>query len=224
MLGLLTISTLTLVSIALSTLFLYFLELYSAFQAQKHPWYFLSPLLPWRGNLSLTTHPVSVPLPLGPQIPFLTGSLLNPLSPTSITHRCILSCPNTCHFWKKSRVACSSGPPLLPQTLSSTPSSPLLTLTSPIWCMAQGKLFIWSRKARSSARVICRPAILWGLWSFTCSFKSSPVPSLHLCTKAQHLSSYMPTLTSHTSQFSANAQVRGRVLRYMHVHMMREKN
>ena len=46
LLGLLTICTLTLVSTALSILFLYLLELYSAFQAHKHPYYFLSLLLP----------------------------------------------------------------------------------------------------------------------------------------------------------------------------------
>lgn len=69
-------------------------------------------------------------------------------------------------------------------------SPPLLTLTSPIWCMAQGRLFIWPRKARSSARVICRPATLSGLWSFMCEISDpNPGPSFHLC--PNHSSPYL---------------------------------
>lgn len=67
---------------------------------------------------------------------------------------------------------------------------PLLTLTSPIWCMAQGRLFIWPKKSRSSARVICRPAALSGLWSFMYEISDpNPGPSFHVC--QNHSSPYV---------------------------------
>lgn len=67
---------------------------------------------------------------------------------------------------------------------------PLLTLTSPIWRMAQGRLFIWPRKSCSSARVICRPVTLSGLWSFMYEISDpNPGPSFLVC--PNHSSPYL---------------------------------